>query len=400
MKILFLSYYFEPDLCAGSFRNTALFKELLSHLTETDFVHVITTQPNRYQSYKGSGKGVEDVEFGSNYKINRINVPKHSGSFFSLIKSFNAFYNASLKLTKNKDYDLVYASSSRLFTAFLGKRIASKKKIPLYLDIRDIFVDTIKDLYKHRKIFQKPLIFCLKPIEKYTFSKASHINLVSEGFKEYFNQYKYPTYSFFTNGIDDIFLNIPIQLSVPSNPSDKTVIVYTGNIGSGQGLEKIIPKAAKGLGDKFLFRIIGDGGTRCILEKAIRDSNLSNVEIIDPVSRDQLIYHYISADFLFLHLNDFEAFKKVLPSKIFEYAVFNKPIIAGVGGYAQDFIRKNLPNSIIFNPTNVDEFLNQLDLYKTCSTHQHNNNDFVELYARKNIMKQMAKSILILNNTS
>ena len=29
MKILFLTYYFEPDLCAGSFRNTSLFKELL-----------------------------------------------------------------------------------------------------------------------------------------------------------------------------------------------------------------------------------------------------------------------------------------------------------------------------------------------------------------------------------
>ena len=43
-------------------------------------------------------------------------------------------------------------------------------------------------------------------MEKYTFSHANHINLVSEGFKEYFNKYKYPTFSYFTNGIDDIFL--------------------------------------------------------------------------------------------------------------------------------------------------------------------------------------------------
>ena len=51
MKILFLTYYFEPDLCAGSFRNTSLFKELLNQLTDNDFVHVITTQPHRYKSF-------------------------------------------------------------------------------------------------------------------------------------------------------------------------------------------------------------------------------------------------------------------------------------------------------------------------------------------------------------
>jgi len=388
MKILMLTFYFEPDLCAGSFRNTPLFNELKNHLNEDDFIHVITTQPNRYKSFKSKA---EAVEKGTNYKISRIRVPVHNSGLIDQVKSFFVFYRKALKLVRDNNYDLVYASSSRLFTAFLGRRIANRKKIPLYLDIRDIFVDTLSDVFQDRKYIQIPAVALLKLIEKYTFSKANHINLVSEGFKEYFNRYPNPIYSFFTNGIDDEFLKI--QHTNNYKISDIKIITYAGNIGSGQGLEKIIPQAAKLLGDKYLFKIIGDGGTKNLLKNKIEEFGLTNVEIINPVSRNILIDYYIEADFLFLHLNDLEAFKNVLPSKIFEYVTFNKPIIAGVSGYANKFIRDNLDNYILFNPTDVNDFVGQLFAF------QYNNKrstQFIERYARKNIIKEMAKTILCL----
>ena len=349
---------------------------------------MVTTQPNRYKSYKSTASA---VEYGANYRIERINVPEHSGSFISLIKTFRAFYSGAIKLTRKQNYDLVYASSSRLFTAFLGKKIAASKKTPLYLDIRDIFVDTIKDLYRDIKILQIPLVFVLKQIEKYTFSKTRHINLVSEGFKNYFTQYKHPEYSFFPNGIDDIFINAVLQPAEKKQPPEKVIILYAGNIGSGQGLEKIIPPIAKILGNKYLFRIIGDGGTRRLLEQAINDLNISNVEIHDPVSQDKLVDHYFSADYLFLHLNDFESFNNVIPSKIFEYAAFNKPIIAGVSGHIKNFISENLPDSIIFDPADVNGFIQKFLNHKITN---HSHTDFTDKYARKKIMKQMAKNII------
>jgi glycosyltransferase involved in cell wall biosynthesis len=391
MKILMLTFYFEPDLCAGSFRNTPLFKELLSHLEEDDFIHVITTQPNRYKTFNIQS---EATEKGLNYQISRIKVPVHQSGLLDQAKSFQVFYNQALKLSQDINYDLVYASSSRLFTAFLGRRIATRGNIPLYLDIRDIFVDTLSDIFKNRKYIQIPAVAILKLVEKYTFSKADHINLVSEGFKEYFNRYPKPSYTYFTNGIDDEFLKI--QHSNNSiNKSGIKIITYAGNIGSGQGLEKIIPQAAKLLGDKYIFKIIGDGGTKDLLKEKVEELGLKNVEIINPVSRDQLIQYYLEADFLFLHLNDLNAFKKVLPSKIFEYAVFNKPIIAGVSGYANKFIRDNLNNYILFNPTDVNDLVSQLETFRynnTVSTY------FVDKYARKKIMKEMVKTILILKH--
>lgn len=390
MKILMLTFYFEPDLCAGSFRNTPLFKELLSQLNDDDFIHVITTKPNRYKTFKLKAEAVEE---GSNYKISRIQIPVHNSGLLDQAKAFFVFYRKALKLAQDNNYDLVYASSSRLFTAFLGRRIASIHKIPLYLDIRDIFVDTLSDIFKSRKYIQIPAVVCLKLIEHYTFSHATHINLVSEGFKDYFIRYPKPCYTFFTNGIDDEFLNI--NKTSDSKISEVKIITYAGNIGSGQGLEKIIPEAAKILGDKYFFKIIGDGGTKDLLKNKVEELKLTNVEIINPVSRNELVNYYVEADFLFLHLNDLNAFKKVLPSKIFEYATFNKPIIAGVSGFANKFICKNLNNYILFKPTDVNDLVLQLKSFKydnTIST------KFIQKFARKNIMKEMAVTILELKH--
>lgn len=385
MRLLFLSFYFEPDLCAGSFRNTPLFREIRSRLGQDDFMHVITTQPNRYKTFHVSGK-VE--ERGDNYIINRIAIPEHKGGMIDQARSFWVFYREAMKLVKGSRYDLVYASSSRLFTAYLGRRIASKKHALLYLDIRDIFVDTMKDIFGAKKLIQIPVVCFAKIIERYTFSNANHINLVSEGFREYFSKYNHPLYSFYTNGIDDVFLSA--ESNRISSKQKPMIITYAGNMGSGQGLEKIIPKAARNLGTDYLFRLIGDGGTKSLLEKELKKMNVTNVELINPVSRTELLEYYNQSTFLFLHLNDLEAFKKVLPSKLFEYGAFNKPIIAGVGGYAAKFVEENLPNHILFKPADVNDFVSQLNNYTLIFEERK---EFKEKFSRSEIMKRMAENI-------
>ena len=148
MKILYLTYYFRPDLCAGSFRNSSLFEAVLDQIGEGDFVHVITTVPNRYGSY--SVEGLKE-ETGKNYRIDRLTVPMHASGMAEQAKAFTSYYKGVMNLIKSEKYDMVFASSSRLFTAFLGKRCAVKNHCPLYLDIRDIFVDTMKDILMDKK---------------------------------------------------------------------------------------------------------------------------------------------------------------------------------------------------------------------------------------------------------
>jgi glycosyltransferase involved in cell wall biosynthesis len=172
----------------------------------------------------------------------------------------------------------------------------------------------------------------------------------------------------------------------------KKTIVYAGNFGEGQGLHKIIPQAAKLLGANFNFLIIGDGGAKKALKKEIDRLNVKNITIQNPINRSELMKVYQNADFLFLHLNDYPAFRKVLPSKIFELATFNKPIIAGVSGFAKEFIESEVSDSFVFDPCNVNQLVAYLKI--NVPSRIIDRDEFISKYRRSNINKAMAESIL------
>ena len=385
MKILFLSFYYQPDLCAGSFRATALIKELKKQLPTNSSIDVVTTMPNRYQSFE-AGNDVTEYEQDENVSVYRISLPTHKSGMVDQIKAFYRFYKGAKKIVASKEYDLVFATSSRLFTAFLGANISRNKKIPLYLDIRDIFVDTLSDVLSKKVSFL--LVPFLKQVENYTFNQASKINLVSEGFSEYFKNRFNKQYSFFSNGIDDEFIK-PIVDKVSTN--DIKTVLYAGNIGEGQGLHKIIPELAKASAGQFKFVIIGDGGKAAELKANVKLSGVNNVEFLPPVNRTQLIEHYQAADVLFMHLNDYDAFEKVLPSKIFEYGALGKPILAGVLGFAAQFVNNNVSNANVFYPCDSAAGYKALTSLEIKDSPR---DEFVAKFKRTNIMSDMAQSII------
>ena len=387
MRILILSFYFPPDLSAGSFRTSALVDALLESLPEDVHLEVITTQPNRYGSY------VTDaplVETRPRLTIHRIPLPSHRSGMLDQSRSFLAYARGALSIVRGRRYDMVYATSSRLMTASVGALIARRRKLPLYLDIRDIFVDTIKDVLSRKAgLILRPL-FSL--IESWTVTAATRVNLVSGGFLPYF-QDRYPggAYSLFTNGIDEEFIAAQPVASDPVNDAPGIIrVVYAGNIGEGQGLHAIVPALAKRLQGRVEFVIVGDGGRRDALQGALDAVGCKNVQLLPPVKRDALIEVYRSADVLFLHLNDYDAFRKVLPSKIFEYAALGKPIWAGVAGFSAQFIVEHVDNAGVFAPCDVDAAvlaLSQLEIATRPRT------SFVARFSRDAIMQRMAADV-------
>lgn len=389
-RIVYLTFYFKPDLCAGSFRNSPLAYELANQAKLMDScVEVYSTLPNRYSSFVINAPQFEEFE---NIKIHRISLPTHKSGMLDQVLSFIKFYKEVIRLNKGKKASLVFASSSRLFTAFLGYRIASEFKVPLYLDIRDIFVDTMNDVFKSKiiKILVLPL---LKVIESLTFKNAIHINLISGGFKDYFTKFKNPQFSNFSNGIDEEFLNNIVKDKNINPQIQKKLIVYAGNIGEGQGLHRIIPEAAVALVEGYQFLIIGDGGAKMQLIDELDRLKVSNVLLQDPISRKDLQEVYNNADFLFLHLNDYPALRKVLPSKIFELATFNKPILAGVSGFSAQFISDEVPHSFVFEPCNVKRLVDYLK-NNSFNYLDINRKEFKNKFKRANINRKMAESIL------
>ena len=143
MRILLLTYYFPPDLGAGSFRSQAIVSALKEQLGDGDQLDVICSYPNRYETYESEA---EFEERRGKVTIHRIAVPKHRSDMFGQSIAFVRFALGAMAVASKRDYDVVVASSARLMTAALGSLISRYKRIHLYLDIRDIFLDVIEDL--------------------------------------------------------------------------------------------------------------------------------------------------------------------------------------------------------------------------------------------------------------
>ena len=383
MRILVLSFYFRPDLSAGSFRAAAFVTALKARVGGSAHIDVVTTLPNRYATFS---QDAPEHEISDQLEVHRIALPRHRSDMIGQARAFMHYARGALQVTARRDYELVFATSSRLMTAVLGAWIARRNRAPLYLDIRDIFVDTIEEMFPRWISWPAQRVF--SALEKWAIGRATRINLVSRGFEHYFRR-RYPgiPLAWYTNGIDEEFMGGNPATNGARN--DVVTILYAGNIGEGQALHRVVPGLAKLLHGHARFVIVGDGGRRAALEAAV--AGLENVELRAPMARPELLAAYRGADVLFLHLGDYAAFQKVLPSKIFEYAALGKPILAGVAGYAAAFLQTEVSNAAVFMPCDLAggaEALRRLTLETTPRP------EFVKSYARSSIAQEMAYDFL------
>ncbi|WP_416832707.1 MAG: glycosyltransferase family 4 protein [Erythrobacter sp.] len=387
MKLLMLSNYFTPDLSAGSFRMQALVDALGPWGAKGLKVDLITTRPNRYASLRTEAPAFEDRGW---LKVHRIELPSHRSGMADQARAYVRYAQGVRKLTRSQQWDAVFATSSRLMTAGLGAHISQRLDVPLYLDIRDLFTDNMEELLAGSPI--KSLMPIFRLIERRAFGRASRINVVSQGFTSHVQSIA-PTaqLSVLTNGIDAIFSDSDFRK--PSGQGQQPLIVYAGNMGEGQGLDKIVPYVAKRLEGRARFRLIGDGGRKRALEAAVAAAGIGHVELLPPVPRPSLLDHYREADILFLHLNDLDAFRKVLPSKVFEYAATEKPILAGVAGHAAEFLKEHLPDTEVFEPLDADAMVQAIDRLIE-SPPEPDRSDFRKGFARSHIMERLATDIM------
>ncbi len=202
-------------------------------------------------------------------------------------RAFGRYARGALRARGRAPLRLVCATSSRLMTAALGAWIARRQQARLYLDIRDIFVDTIGDLLPP-PLSRGGACACSRAIESWTVRRADRVNLVSPGFAEYFRgRYGERPFAWFTNGIDEEFLAVA--------PAAAPAAVGTRPAHDGrctQGTSAPVRRCTRScrgwrgaLHGRARFVVIGDGGRRRALEQALRAAAADNVELLPPGAR-------------------------------------------------------------------------------------------------------------------
>ena len=384
IKILYLTFHFAPELGPAATRNTAIVKSLEKRGTVSQ-IDVFTTTPNRW-GMKISA--IDDTDCSEKIKIFR-----HKTTFFwhnTLFQSFEFLLYANFvrKKIKNNNYNLVFASSSKMGTAVLGAMISQNKRVPFYLDVRDIFILSIEAYLKSRLFY--PLKIILKKIYFYAISKANRINCVSPGFVKIMSQINAEAeISVIHHGIKQIHKDngTPIKLE-----TEKKYILYSGNIGLGQGLTSVVRRLAEILPSEFKLCIYGDGSEKNNIAQLTE--KLDNVELHAPIHLHDLQSKYNDAELLILSLNPSSVFSSSIPSKLFDYLATDKPIFAFCSGATKKFVEQHKIPGVFF----VDDFdqNNLLVAFRQCIGIRYDRGIFSELWDHSKQISKMTDDILTL----
>jgi glycosyltransferase involved in cell wall biosynthesis len=386
MNILLLSQHYPPDLGAVAFRMEAIVNELIANNHK---VYVLAATPNRYKDYRINDKYISKTD-----EI-RIIMKNSSRSIFSRIRGFFEFYRKSLKQKKyykDKKIDIVISTTPYVLEGLAGQKIAKYLNAKHLLDVRDLWPDTPIALGKIKK--HGIIAFALRVVEKKLYKKTDHIIITSPGYEQHIkNIVKNKPINVILNGIDDEFED-GFNKYCSENNNKKTnnvkTILYAGNIGIAQNLLTLIKAAIKLKDDKIKFQLIGSGTQLKEINDMIKQYNLENVEIIPPVKREELFSYYCDADAVYLQLFSSEYFNQVVPSKIFEYLLIQKPIIYGLNGVSAEILNEYDETYYVVpdNSDNLAEKIKKMDISKTV------NRDITSL--KRNI--QIKKIIEILKN--
>jgi len=372
--ILFISDNFPPEVNAPATRTYEHCKEWVDAGMK---VTVITCVPNfpKGKVFGGYKNKLYQKEYVDGIEVIRIwsYISANSGFFkrvFDYISfAIMAFFTSFIV----KKVDIVIATSPQFFSAVSGYFIGLFKRKPWIMEVRDIWPESIRavNAMKSSKVLD-----WLEKLELFLYKKAGKIIVVTDTFKDLIASrgIDKEKIEVVKNGVYlDKFKPISKDLRLLSKLAlrDKFVIGYIGTHGMAHKLGFILD-AITGMDENIHFLFIGDGSEKQKLLLKKEKLGLKNITFIAFVSKQEIQKYISITDVALVPLKKSETFKTVIPSKIFENAAMQKPVLLGVEGESKKIIEK-YKAGLCFVPENKDSFVMQLNrlysdkaLYERC----------------------------------
>ena len=355
MRILVISQFYKPDITAAAFRIT----DFVDYLTKAGHdVFVITSYPHKTE--------VENYDFSKEKEIRRVKIKEVKKKGFSGYVShyFSFMFKSMWCAWKNRKwgYDLIFVSSPPLFVGYGGiwlKRILRKT---IFMEIRDIWPDTAVAAGQLRN---GSLPYKLAShVEKVIYKKSSKIAAVSEPMAKYIEGIRGSNVSICYNGVKQQEI-ASMKTLERHNLSDEITIAYLGNIGLCQGVDDLVELSRLILKSKrkIKIRLIGGGPEKESLQAKVKDYGTNKVVSFEGPFPREKIENIVSndIDILFLNLKDHPVFHKTIPSKVFDYLLYKRPIVFGIKGEGEDIINQ-LEAGIGYRSGDIESLMESLNL--------------------------------------
>ena len=375
MKILFLTDNFPPEVNAPASRTFEHVKEW--HKAGHD-ITVITCAPNfpKGEVYAGYKNKLYQTEMMDGIKVVRVwsYIAENKG-FVKRTLDYISYSVTSFFAGLFQKTDIIVATSPQFFTALSGRTLAFWRHKPWIMEVRDLWPESIKTVGAMK---DNMFIRYFEWEEMRCYKSAKKIVVVTDSFKRTLISRGVPEgkISVVKNGVSrDLFKPQPKDEALVKSLGleGKRIIGYIGTHGMAHKLDFIL-RCAKNMEGKndYHFLLIGSGAEKANLLKMKEDMDITNVTMLDSVPKSE-VHRYISIlDLSLINLKKSPLFTTVIPSKIFENAGMEIPIIMGVEGEAQEIVEK-YGAGLCFEPENEADFNEKLtmllsddDLYQRC----------------------------------
>lgn len=336
MNILIVSQHFYPD----NFRINDIAKMLAE---EGHRVTVLTSLPD-YETGKVpadcKGRKNRIIKWNGVDVIRCFSVSRRSGVVFRALNYASFCLTSTGKTLKLQgDFDAVFCyQTSPVLMANAARAFAKKRNIPFFIYCLDLWPESLKAWHVNEK---NPLFKIMHRYSKSIYNSADCIGVTSKPFIDYLSM---------VNGVcENKIVYIP-QHSEDMDLKPKAriegepfVFSFGGNIGSVQSIECIIKAASLLSGrDDIKIEIYGDGSElqNCkALSKKLGTDKI--ITFFGRLPKEELWKRYENTDAFLLTLKPQGVIGQTVPAKLQEYMSGNRPIIAAVGGAAEQIIRES-----------------------------------------------------------
>ncbi len=404
LKILFITDNFPPEVNAPANRTYEHCKEWVKQGSQ---VTIITCAPNfpHGKVYKGYKNKLYQKEQMDGIQVIRVwSFITKNARLRRRILDYFSFAFCAFWVGLFQKQNIIIATSPQFFTTWAAWGISKIRKTPWIFELRDLWPESIKSVGVMK---QNNILSWLEKIELGLYKDADKVIAVSPAFKSNLinRGIRSEKINIITNGVNLTRFNKCRKNSKLLTSLDlhgKFILGYIGTHGMAHNLDFIIQSISFIKDPSIHFLFIGDGAMKKKVVSLSKKKQLINVTFLDSITQNDVPRYLSIIDVSLVPLKKSETFKAVIPSKIFEAAGMQKPILLGVEGQAKEIIEQ-YDAGLCYEPENQLDFHMKLQDIRMNTRYAELQKGCAKLaldYNRKTLSRNMLTIVQNLQNTS
>ena len=353
MHILYIHQYFHTPKQPGGTRSYWIARELIKQGHSVTMLSTDTAlEKNKDEKIVD---GIKLISFKVSYD-QKMNILERLRSFT------NFMFKSTLQGLKEKNVDLVIATSTPLTVGFPALVLKWFKGKPFLFEVRDLWPEVpIQMGGLNNSILKKLAIW----FEKTIYRNSSHIIALSpgmaDGVKKYVSENKVSMIPNMSK-IDEFWpRNKDYHLAEKLGlKRDSFKIIHCGALGNANGAMSIIESAKLVKDDDSIeFVFIGGGATEENLISECRKHEMSNVHFLGRFPMKETSEIMNLCDVSIVSFMDLPILYTNSPNKLFDSLSAGKPIIVNSAGWTKELVDKNKCGYYV-NPNNPKDLVDKI----------------------------------------